>query len=43
MTKAASRGTFEGLGSTIIALNNSTETRCSNYTKDKNIIIATFL
>ncbi len=32
MTKAASKGTFEGLGSTIAALNNYIETRCSNYT-----------
>ncbi len=43
MTKAASTGTFEGLGSTIAALNDSIETRCSNYTNDKNMIIATFL
>ncbi len=35
MTKAASKGIFGGLGSTIAALNDSIKTRCSNYTKDK--------
>ncbi len=43
MTKTASKGIFGGLGSIIAALNDSIETRCSNYTKDKNMIIATFL
>ncbi len=43
MTKAASKGIFGDLGSTIAALNNSIETRCSNYINDKNVIIATFL
>ncbi len=39
MTKAASKGTFGGLGSTLVALNDSIDTRCSSYTKDKNMII----
>ncbi len=43
MPKVASRGIFGGLGSTIVAINDSIETRYSNYTKDKNMIIATFL
>ncbi len=43
ITKVASKGIFGGLGSTIAALKNSIETRCSNYTKDKNMILATFL
>ncbi len=42
MTKAASKGTFGGLCSTITALNDSIETRCSNYNKDKNMVIARF-
>ncbi len=43
ITKVAAKGLFVGLGSTIIALKNSIETRCSNYTEDKNMILATFL
>ncbi len=35
MTKAASKGIFWGIGSTIAALNDSIETRCSNYTNVK--------
>ncbi len=42
MTKSASKGIFWGLGSTIGVLNDLIENRCY-YTKDKNMIIVTFL